>query len=443
MSTPAKVGDPLLTIATNRTLQLWAGSGAALPVLVANLSTTANIYVGYSNSISPAGSNVVPIGPQQAFAFDGSRTLYIVALANTPVLVLPGATTYFSGNISITNSNLNVTVTGGTVTATVTGSVSIVGTPTVNIAGTPTVTISGTPNVTITGQTLALDVSAATVVINPVAGAIFAPGGLSQIGTMTTQSVAANGSASSAVINVSNYLSYDLNISAFTPSQGTNGAPLIMQCLLQWFADAGATIPVYQERWWGWLGNAVGTLAPIEGSGPMHGPYMRLTVFNGSPALTAYTLQAVTIWGTQRTSSQSDWRQTVPSAMTTGLSVIGAYGLPGDDNMLFAMDNANLGVSQTLWQPFPLCTGLQYLRFNSGTALGKSPIIGAGMALTSGQLGTGGAGSMGILWSGPSAASTEVETTYYTDHSPAYMIVVTTVSGATVSMRIVGSRGSR
>lgn len=412
-------------------LLVAAGEG---PCLIFNTDTTNTLWLGDENNIE-AGDvlRTIALAPQSSVNVTGDYDLYGIASgAVISVIKLRGASSIAPGTISII----------GNVQATVTGSVSITGTPAVTISGTPTVSISGTPNVNITGQSVSLDVSAQTVTINPAVGAIFSPGALAQIATLATQSIAASGSVSTAVLNVSTYLSYDFNILAFCGSQGTANAPLNFQVLVQWYADGAGTIPVFQERWFGWLGNSLGNAASLECSGPMHGPFMKVTIFNVQPSLVAYTLQSATFWGTQRTSSQSDWRQSVPGGMTTGLSTIGAYGTPGDDNLLFEIDNSALGASQTLWQPFPLSTGLHFIRFRSSTVLNKDFVVSNFAANVNGGLGTGGTNTPGIVWDAGTAAAEET-TTYWTAHAPAWCIISTTASGATISMMVTGSRGAR
>ena len=413
------------------TLLVAAGEG---PALIFNTDPTNVLYLGDDNSISAGDPlRTIALNGQSSVNVTGEFDLYGIC-SGAPIAVskLQGGINILTGTISII----------GPVTATVTGSVSITGTPAVTISGTPTVSISGTPNVNITGQSISLDVSAQTVTINPAVGAIFSPGAISQIAALGTQSIAASGSVSTAILAVSTYLSYDFNITAFCGSQGTANAPLNFQVLVQWFADNLGATPLFQERWFGWLGNSLGNASVLECTGPMHGPFMKVTIFNNQPSLVAYTLQGATFWGTQRTSSQSDWRQSVPGGMTTGLSTIGAYGTPGDDNLLFEIDGSALGASQTLWQPFPLCTGLQFIRFRSSTILNKDFVVSNFAGNVNGGLGTGGTGTPGIVWDAGTAAAEET-TTYWTAHAPAWCIISTTASGATLSMMVTGSRGAR
>lgn len=413
------------------TMLVAAGEG---PCLIYNTDATNVLYLGDDNSIEAGDPlRTIALNGQASVNVTGEYDLYAIC-SNAPIAV-----SKLQGGIAITPGTISII---GPVTATVTGSVSIIGTPTVTISGTPTVSISGTPNVNITGQSISLDVSAQTVTINPAVGAIFSPGALAQIATLGTQSIASGASVSTAVLNVSTYLSYDFNILAFCGSQGTANAPLNFQVLVQWYADAAGTIPVFSERWFGWLGNSLGNAASMECTGPMHGPYMKVTIFNLQPSLVAYTLQSATFWGTQRTSSQSDWRQSVPGGMTTGLSTIGAYGTPGDDNLLFEIDGSALGASQTLWQPFPLSTGLQFVRLRPSTILNKDFVISNFAANVNGGLGTGGTGTPGIVWDATTAAAEET-TTYWTAHAPAWCIISTTASGCTLSMMVTGSRGAR
>ena len=380
MTSPGVTAAPVVMPLTTNGVQLWPGSGNQIPVLIANLDSTHTVYVSYSQPLTVGAINAVPLLPNQAFAFDGSRSIYGAAAAGTsPCLVIPGATQYFSGNVNITGGT--VTISGGSVT------------------------ISGTPNINIAGQTASLDVSAATVTISPNAGSLFPIGGIAQLNSMGAQTVPANGgSFATPVIDVTSYTSFALEVTAHCGLQSNVSAPLTSQILLQWFADLAGTILLYSERWYGWLGSSTGVATPVMFSGPMFGPFMKITVINAPGTTQAFSIDSGHLWGTGRTLNKIDARQIPPTSMFAGINILLAGGSFGDDNILFE-GNVSLIANGTNWQPLPLHAGPVSIRFAMGSvALANNFIVADGADAVNGSV-IAGTGCPGIIWDTSAAAS--------------------------------------
>lgn len=403
-----------------------AGDG---PTTVVNLDSVNTVYLSYNNPVAIGDpEHTLPLSPSTAASFSGEQDVYATTDVGKTANLGFGTDlqSLVPGSISIL----------GNVNATVSGSVSITGTPSVTISGTPTVTINNA-SIAITSAA-PLDVSAATVNVNGVGG-IFPPGSQAQLATTSNQTISSLAPYNTAVINVQNYLSYHIVVSSYCGSQGTAAAPLVGQIILTWYADAAGTIPIYSERWYGWLGNGSGAIAPIYGSGPMAGPYMKVTI--GNLSATNYTLSSLTLWGSGRTYNSPRWRQNPPSAMTTGLSTIQSMpGSYGDDNILFSLNNLNIGASQSLWQPLPLVTGRMFVLFQTSATLANNFALGQAGGLnplTSGNIVFGTAAN-GVLFNPASVASTGYTTEFVTPRAPCYVTLHTSTTAPNVTLQCVG-----
>jgi len=324
--------------------------------------------------------------------------------------------------------------------ATVAGSVNILGTPSVNVANTPNVnaSISGVANVNINSQSAALDVSAQTVNIDPANG--FIPAGLiAQLANTGVTNISAGNlgvNVSGGIVNVTNYLSYDLVFTAFCNSQSTAGAPMTGQILLVWYADAGGTIPIYQERYYTWLGNSLANTTPVFGTGGMHGPYMAVFVSNPVGSV-AYTMQQFVLWGTGRTAANnSEWRQAPPGQISSGgfsqMLRAGTQSAQGDDHFLATIITIPLAASSSFWQPLPLCPGLIWARMQTSVALNNNFVLCAAVNFTNGLIVAGG-GCPGTLWNPGNTAATEFSSQVIAPRAPLFIVAKTTATPTTFS----------
>jgi len=415
MTSPAPTAAPVLMPLSTNGVQVWPGSGQQMPVLIANLDTTRTAYVGYTQPLALGAINAIPLAPNQAFAFDGSRSIYAAqAAGGAGVLVIPGATQYFSGNVNVTGGT--VTISGGSVT------------------------ISGTPNINIAGQTASLDVSAATVNISPQAGSIFPIGSIAQLISIGSQTIAANGNSyMTPVQDVRAYTSFALELTAHCGAQANVGAPLTSQILMQWWADAGATILLYNERWYGWLGNAIGVATPVMFSGPMFGPYMTVTVFNPTGTTQTITIDSGHLWGTGRTLTAITARQIPPTAMFAGVNQFLAGGTFGDDNILWE-GPVNIVANGTNWQPLPLHAGNVQVRFAMGSvALANNFVVCDGSSQNNGNL-VPGTGCPGIIWDTSGAASSpSVIVNLVAPRGPLFWIAHATATPPSFTLSVEGA----
>lgn len=251
----------------------WMANTTVDFVTLINLDQTNTVYIGTTSSIQIGGPNTIPLGPNASVTYPANKSLYGVAPNNThPILVTPGAISYSPSGLAIV----------GNVIATVSGSVSISGTPNVNIANTPSVTISGTPSVIISGTptvnlasgttvsitgtttvsisgtpTVAL-AAGTTVSISGTAtvnvtgnvnvigqGGFVAPGQLAVLlnGNSAAATATPGGSVSRGPFTVSTYNSVVLTVSlASTNSSGATGAAICALLNFQWQDNSGNTI---------------------------------------------------------------------------------------------------------------------------------------------------------------------------------------------------------
>lgn len=214
---------------------------------------------------------------------------------------------------------------------------------------------------------------------------------------------------------------------------------MVSQVLLTWFADPLGTIPIWQERWWGWLGNSSANASPMLGAGAIRGPYMQVKVQNVS-STAAITISQVSLFGNGLPYvGESDWRQNVPAGITgSGFAQTSPGSSFGDDNILFDVVGLVPAVGVT-WQPLPLSAGPIYLRFSTSLAMAQSSSFAHAAALVNGIMASG-VGAPGLLINGFSAASTEYEITCIAPHAPCYLIINAANPAGTIYCNIISSK---
>lgn len=325
--------SPILTtvlVTPKATLLYGAKGSAATPLQVVNLDNTNTLYLSTQSNPVPNQPGTFPVAPLSSLSFDGSVGIYgITSGPNVIAGIVPGGQGYSPGALAISGP-VTATISGP---VTVNGNVGITGTPSVNVANTPSVNISGTPNVNI-ANTPAVTVSSGSVAVSSVSGTIDVSGSSVDITTgnvnatgvggfilpgnvaslySNTSNQNIGGGSNLTLLNlqdVTNYNSFDMSFAVGDPSQALVNHAHAYQLSLTWYDDLVTGIPVYQETWWPWVSDTLGT-APVRGTGPMHGKYMTVIISNpvAGGAATQITLSNAVIFGSGRVTTQSDFRQ--------------------------------------------------------------------------------------------------------------------------------------
>jgi hypothetical protein len=125
--------------------------------MIVNPSVVNTIWYGNNPALTSTYQNAIPLEPNASISLTAQDSpIYACAAPGvvTSIYVLPGASTFFGGNIFITNATLAIS-----------GSVEVTNTPSVDISNTPDVNVnSGTVDVTTSAP---INVSAATVDVLP------------------------------------------------------------------------------------------------------------------------------------------------------------------------------------------------------------------------------------------------------------------------------------
>ncbi len=245
--------------------------------------------------------------------------------------------------------------------------------------------------------------------------------------------IPATGASSVIVLpmtNISEYTSYDLNFHCWTTSQGSLGAPLVVYVRLEWFDDLTSGIPVFAEDWWAWVANGsaitpnpYGNSNPLAACGPMHGAYMRVTMFNIS-ATQPINVQYFNLFGSNRSVPYSDWRQnaSVFSVVSQGITVNQLVQRTGYDNDLGTTTPTPIPPSSHFWYPLNLYAGPVYYRFQTTQALANDFVICSAEAMLSGGilLGTNNDETLVNL---ASVAGAEYEGQFNAPRAPLYAVI--------------------
>lgn len=437
----------------------------ATPITVLNLDTSNSIWIGNSQTIMAGQPGAIELGPLASMSFDGSISVYGVSSGPTvQVGVIPGGTAYSPGALNIS----------GPVTAEISGSVSIEGTPNVNVANSPAVTVSsgsvnanvsgnvgitGTPSVTVSSGTVNANVSGNVNVANSPAvtvssgtlnanvtnanidvigsGGFILPGQLAFLVKNTATFTANAGlSAQFTSQNVSNYSSILFYSNSPTISSTATGAAVCAHWFLQWTDSSGNIIT--QDSVSVLLGCEFCVEVPVKGA------ILNAFLFNtGSVGNISYAANSIFVWGDYRTVPDL----TVMSYGISSLPAITGMTLIQMSAPVFSVSKwiANLSapsiVASTQYLvPLPLWNGQVsgWFQQTTGALTNDATIIDLTYAVQGGiPAGTG--YQNGILENLPAAiASSPLEISYNSPPSQLAFIFKPSVSPANTYLQLTG-----
>jgi len=246
-------------------------------------------------------------------------------------------------------------------------------------------------------------------------GTNFTPGVATpqELASITGLSVTTNPPAGLTIYNVAGYASYDIAVYFHNTLMNTVGSQLVMPVILTWYADAAATLIVYQERWDVWISGDTAGLSNnacvATGYGPMHGAYMTVgfwNTFNVGPT-NPVTCDLFNLYGSSRIVDRSIWKQAAPDVVSNGITRLVTSANPAINNNLFNEVGINLAASAALWIPVGLFAGLASVHVHVQTAaLANAIAIAAAYPenLTSGGV-VPGTGTPGVLYEFPNDTS--------------------------------------
>lgn len=253
---------------------------------------------------------------------------------------------------------------------------------------------------------------------------------------------AANQYSPVTLVNVSQFASYDINLSIVASSPGSVGAALAIPVVIQWFDDLVSGIPVFEEDWWVWTGRANSAFTnTLAGCGPMHGQYMTVTLQNNFASF-GVTVQYLNLFGSNRPLSYSDWRQnmTLVQPQSNGITLVQSPVGSSFDNLLASVNNANISASSLIFVPLGLYSGPVYFRYQSSAAPLHNVVICSVEGETGGSL-VAGTGNTGVLVN-IAADTAEHEGTFFAPRSALAFIYQAPAAGATVSFQAVAQQAA-
>jgi hypothetical protein len=416
-------GVPVLNtvnVGTNRTLIYGAKGSNAVPLMLLNTSTTTTVWVGFDQSIMVGSGPVVALTPGSALGFDGTISIYGIASAPVPVAVIPSGS-YAPGTITV----------NGNVIATVTGDVNVVNTPTVSISGTPTIDVAG--NVDVIGQGGYILPGSVANIFNS-SGSVFIPNNSGYI-----VPIGAGG-----FVDVTQYSSYDINMSFVDTLQSTAGHPLTLQVELNWYDDLVTGIPIFTEIWNPWvISQAPTTLQGVIGSGPMHGKYMTAGIINNSGF--QVTMPYFNLFGSGRPIPLADWRMCHGNHVNDHTrSEIQTIGLGYENSLADTGGLVNLAASTSYWIPLFMYAGPVAITLQNQVAntITTAQLVDVGTNNTvSGSL----ASIVGLIYNFTSAgvlAAGAIEVAVQLPRSACGLIIATNATGGgMMSFKAVAQQG--
>ena len=392
------------------------------PGVVYNRDAANPVFWGLTASQATAGdASILDAGA--GIAVDGSAPVYVASLG--PVVAvdfIPGGSNRSSQNINITGGVIQATITNSSIDAVVSGNVGITGTAAVNI----------------TGQSLSLDVSAQTVKVNGVAGT-FPAGSNASLVSVSNQAITNATPYNTPIIDMLNYTAFNLWGYAYCTSQGTAGAPLTAQVIIQWWADALATQLLDFATGQVWLANGNGAGGNFFIKGPCHARYVTVTIADQS-TVAGITLGQFQLYGTGRTLTENIWHQVPPYGhMTAGVTMIGGQ-TPEDETMPGALVNYALPASATQWYPLALCNRRAFIQFETSVALAANACLCAAYSLENGEVVAGSGGPFNI-WNPGNGAGVPVSAEIDLPTYPCYMVFHSTATASQVYLTAT-TRGS-
>lgn len=388
------------------------------PVRIAELNSTGIIYNRDSanpvfwgidqNACTSADASI--LDPGAGIAADGSHEIWLVALVDAVAI------DYIDGATVRSPTILNANVVGS-------------------------VNISGTPNVNILGQSTSLDVSAATVNVDGVAGA-FPPGKLASIFQNTLGSVSATANSSTALtgspFDVSNYLSIILRMSQASNNSTATGAAICSMWLVQWLDASGNTISrdVFSHL----LGTDYAVQVPVKGS------KVNISLVNvGTTGTITVAANNAVVWGDYRQLEKpivlnyvanvlpvvTGWTVLAPSAPSGGVA-----GSQGVMQWIASFQSSGLVVSTQYMLPLTPWEGLVNGWWTQSTnALAHDLTIVDLTFATQGNVGAGTAYQFGMIMNVSGAVSTNPSNpvSFYTPPTQlALLFETSTAIGATL-----------
>lgn len=403
----------------------------ARTVVIHNADTANLVY--YDREIGTIDSKSTFIEPLGTEVFDGTDDVWMSTLnssVDVTVQVKIGSRSYAGGQIAIQ----------GNVNATVTGNVVVTNTPAVTISGTPNVTLTGTNDVTIAGQVSALDVSAATVNVDGVAG-IFPLGSNAVTGTILgNTSIAASTTATTGIMDMLNYTSFDITGGIYCLSQSSAGAPLTAEITLIWTLDAAGNSVVATSTGQIWVANAQVKTTNVTINGPCHARYLQVIVNNISSNTAMVTGPGGwSVFGTGRVLPDLNWYQIPPyGSISSGITSFTASGAESPD-LPAALINVTLPATSTMWYPLCLVNKTVSLRLQTSVLLNKDPVIAVADNLVNGGL-VSGPNALYTIWNPGNVATNDMTTTLELPPQPCYLVVNSTSTPAGISL-VATTRG--
>jgi hypothetical protein len=385
-------------------------------VTVANTDTVNPVY--YSDgpgTIDAQSAFIPPLGSEE---FDGQDDIWMSTLnsnINVNIQLKIGSRSFYGGAVSIQ----------GNVTATVDG------------------------DVTITGQTLALDVSGATVTIEPVNGFILPGENNTLTQDLNTHVVPDQGTFGYPLVNVQDYTSIDLTIGAISSAQAVNNAAITYQLSLEWFDDSAGLNLVYSETVFGYVAKANNAAPlPMTGSCPVHGQYLRIACTNPG-TVSNVSFNDLTVTGSFRAVPHSKWfsyasasNVAINGVTLTDLlypgQVAGEGGLAGAFPYLNlgSIPGTNPGAGLHAYL-LPLFAGPVFINYQvSGAGLGNAATLVDLSYVTSGNLAAG-TGQPGSIWTGAAALNSAFQGIVNFPRSPV-ALVLNYAAGTDVLFSAVG-----
>lgn len=185
-------------------------------------------------------------------------------------------------------------------------------------------------------------------------------------------------------VNVTQFISYDLNTYLYAVSPGGVSSPIVALFQLLWFDDLTSGIPVFEEQWWIWVGRApAGFPDCMAAQGPMHGAYMTVNVSIPTACASNAILQYFNLFGSPRQVPWSDWRQDAfqVNPQNNGLTAV-SPSTSGYENSLANVSSFAPGNGNSVWVPCNLYAGPVFYRFQASQVPNNDPVIAAADNIT-------------------------------------------------------------
>lgn len=368
---------PLSTVSVNATPTLiYASQGSASgdSIQVVNQSPTEYVWVGNTSNISP-GAGCVPLGPGASASFNGSVSIYAVAVGDpVMVAVMPGGISYSPPPQSY--ASLLSDYTGHDV----------------SYSG-PLSYETGLYNVQ-PFQSYSLSVTAYSTTPN----------------------------------NIGNPLTMPIQVNWYADAAGT----VLLETDTYWMWVASSVFTAISSPFIGG-GPARGaymSLTFLNAGTGVSTVHIRSISINGN----ARSLPATKF--TQSAPGMNSGIQMLTSV--NPVMVIGSYPNGTDGIVANEIANGNAYASSEFWFPLPLFTGPVSMRFETSTALGNDFSLALAANLCNGGI-TPGSSAQGCIWNPASAAGQEYTASLVLPNCPTYAVVKTSTSVPVIGFAITGA----